>query len=79
MTNPPTSTVQKPPNPESSEQLGARIPGWGVDLDQKDRPSVPKERFAPAARPAHTGSSPSASRRTGRASGRSSTPSSPRV
>ena len=26
---------------ETPEQLRARIPGWGVDLDPKDRPSVP--------------------------------------
>jgi hypothetical protein len=30
---------------ETSEQLRARIPGWGVDLDPKDRPSVPKLQF----------------------------------
>ena len=35
-------TPEKPPNAESSEQLRARIPGWGADLDPKDRPSVPK-------------------------------------
>ena len=29
-------------SPESSEQLRARIPGWGVDLDPADRPSVPE-------------------------------------
>jgi hypothetical protein len=28
----------------SSEQLRARIPGWGADLDHADRPSVPRER-----------------------------------
>jgi hypothetical protein len=38
-------TPQKPPNAESSDQLRARIPGWGVDLDPKDRPSVPKLQF----------------------------------
>ena len=32
---------------ESSEQLRARIPGWGVDLDPKDRPSVPKLQYRP--------------------------------
>jgi hypothetical protein len=37
-----TYTAQKPPLPESVEQLRARIPGWGVDLDPADRPSVPK-------------------------------------
>jgi hypothetical protein len=30
---------------ESAEQLRARIPGWGVDLDPKDRPSVPRLQF----------------------------------
>jgi hypothetical protein len=40
-------TAKKPPLAESSEQLRARIPGWGVDLDPKDRPSVPRERFDP--------------------------------
>jgi hypothetical protein len=40
-------TAKKPPLTESSEQLRARIPGWGVDLDPKDRPSVPRERFDP--------------------------------
>ena len=38
-------TPEKPPNAESSEQLRARIPGWGVDLDPKDRPSVPQLQF----------------------------------
>ena len=35
------------PLEESSEQLRARIPGWGADLDPADRPSVPRERFDP--------------------------------
>jgi hypothetical protein len=38
-------TPHKPPRAESSEQLRARIPGWGADLDPKDRPSVPKLQF----------------------------------
>ncbi|MFA4842074.1 MAG: hypothetical protein WC580_10250 [Agrococcus sp.] len=33
------------PQPASSDELRARIPGWGVDLDPKDRPSVPRERL----------------------------------
>ena len=53
-------------------QLRARIPGWGVDLDPADRPSVPRE-LRPGARPARTGTSRSGSRRSGRGSGRSST------
>jgi hypothetical protein len=40
-------TPEKPPIAESSEQLRARIPGWGVDLDPKDRPSVPKLQYQP--------------------------------
>jgi hypothetical protein len=32
-------TAEKPPIAESSDQLRARIPGWGVDLDPKLRPS----------------------------------------
>lgn len=40
-------TAEKPAPRESSEQLRERIPGWGADLDPADRPSVPRERFAP--------------------------------
>lgn len=38
-------TPQKPPLPETVEQLKARIPYWGVDLDPADRPSVPKLQY----------------------------------
>jgi len=38
-------TPHKPPIAESPDELRARIPGWGVDLDPKDRPSVPKLQF----------------------------------
>ncbi|OBI77568.1 hypothetical protein [Mycobacterium sp. E740] len=34
-------TAAHPPVP-TSDELRARIPGWGVDLDPADRPSVPK-------------------------------------
>jgi hypothetical protein len=37
-----TYTADKPPNAESSDQLRARIPGWGADLNPRDRPSVPR-------------------------------------
>ena len=37
-----TYTADHPPVP-SSEELKARIPGWGVDLDPADRPAVPKQ------------------------------------
>ncbi|MCU1629507.1 MAG: hypothetical protein JWP64_4456 [Pseudonocardia sp.] len=40
-----TYTSQRPPISESSDQLRARIPGWGVDLDPKNRPSVPKLQY----------------------------------
>jgi hypothetical protein len=46
-------TAAKPPLAESSDELRARIPGWGVDLDPADRPSVPRERFDPGATGAH--------------------------
>jgi hypothetical protein len=48
-----TYTADKPPLPETSEQLRARIPGWGADLDPKDRPSVPKLQFHPDLTGAH--------------------------
>ena len=46
-------TAEHPPAPETSEQLRARIPGWGVDLDPADRPGTPRERFDPGATGAH--------------------------
>jgi hypothetical protein len=42
-------TADKPKLAESSDELRDRIPGWGVDLDPKDRPSVPREKFDPGA------------------------------
>jgi hypothetical protein len=51
---PPSAYVaHKAPLAESSEQLRARIPGWGADLDPADRPSVPRERFDPDLSGAH--------------------------
>jgi hypothetical protein len=38
-------TPHKPPLTEPIEKLRERIPGWGVDIDPKDRPSVPKLQF----------------------------------
>ena len=38
-------TQHKPPMAETPDQLRARIPGWGVDADPRDRPSVPKLQF----------------------------------
>src|ERR687886_2157912 len=46
-------TAEHPEPPETSEQLRARIPGWGADLDPKDRPGTPRERFDPDATGAH--------------------------
>ena len=40
-----TYTPHKPPIAETPDQLRARIPGWGVDSDPADRPSVPKLQF----------------------------------
>jgi hypothetical protein len=37
-------TATKPALKESVEDLRARIPGWGADLDPADRPSYPRER-----------------------------------
>ena len=39
--------------PPSREELRARVPGWGADLDPADRPSHPKLRYAPEATGAH--------------------------
>ncbi|KWX56627.1 hypothetical protein [Mycobacterium sp. NAZ190054] len=41
--NVPVYTAAHPPGPDSA-LLRANIPGWGADLDPKDRPSVPKLR-----------------------------------
>jgi hypothetical protein len=38
---------------ETPEQLRARIPGWGADLDPADRPSHPKLRHDPESTGAH--------------------------
>ena len=37
-------TARKPPLPETPDELRARIPGWGADLDPAVRPQVPRER-----------------------------------
>ncbi|MDP9821882.1 hypothetical protein [Nocardioides massiliensis] len=46
-------TAAKPDLVPSSEELRARIPGWGVDLDPADRPSVPRMRDPEPAPGAH--------------------------
>ncbi|MCU1639000.1 MAG: hypothetical protein JWL94_1647 [Microbacteriaceae bacterium] len=45
--------AEKPKLAPSSDELRARVPGWGADLDPKDRPAVPRERFDPGASGAH--------------------------
>lgn len=37
-------SAEKPFPTPTPDELRARIPGWGADLDPADRPSVPKER-----------------------------------
>jgi hypothetical protein len=39
--------------PPSREELRARIPGWGADLDPADRPSHPRLHYAPDTTGAH--------------------------
>jgi hypothetical protein len=46
-------TPDKPKLPESSDELRARIPGWGADLNPRDRPAVPREQFDPTFSGAH--------------------------
>jgi hypothetical protein len=48
----PVYTPDGPPRP-SADELRARIPGWGVDLDPADRPSSPKLDFRPGLTGAH--------------------------
>ncbi len=46
-------TAQKPPMARPIEELRADIPGWGVDLEEHLRTSVPKENFRPELTGAH--------------------------
>ena len=46
-------TAEKPRIAPPVEELRARVPGWGVDLDPANRPSVPRERFDPSLAGAH--------------------------
>lgn len=46
-------TADKPKNARGSDELRQSIPGWGVDLDPKDRPAVPREQFDPGRTGAH--------------------------
>src|SRR5947209_2402840 len=50
----PIAYVPDPPQMrETPEQLRARIPGWGADLDPADRPSHPKLQYAPESTGSH--------------------------
>jgi hypothetical protein len=40
-----TASTHRQPTPR--DELRARIPGWGVDIDPADRPSVPREKHLP--------------------------------
>lgn len=46
-------TAQNPVPVPTAEELRARIPGWGADLNPLDRPSVPKLQFDPGRTGAH--------------------------
>jgi hypothetical protein len=46
-------TAEKPPIAFSPEELRARIPGWGADLNPEDRPSFPREQLDPTLSGAH--------------------------
>ncbi|MFJ6653944.1 hypothetical protein ACIQLJ_14225 [Microbacterium sp. NPDC091313] len=46
-------TADRPIPASTPDELRARVPGWGADLDPADRPAFPKERFDPAASGAH--------------------------
>jgi hypothetical protein len=37
-------TADKPNPPPTADELRARIPGWGADLDPADRPAFPREQ-----------------------------------
>jgi hypothetical protein len=46
-------TADRPQRTSTNDELRARIPGWGADLDPRNRPSVPRERFDLTATGAH--------------------------
>jgi hypothetical protein len=50
----PTAYIPEDRKPrETPEELRARIPGWGADLDPNDRPSYPKLQFQEGLSGAH--------------------------
>jgi hypothetical protein len=48
-----TYTAQKTRLNPTADELRARIPGWGVDLDPRDRPGHMKERYVAGETGAH--------------------------
>jgi len=46
-------TADKPRTAPDTSELRSKIPGWGVDLNPRVRPAVPKENFNPAVTGAH--------------------------
>jgi hypothetical protein len=46
-------TASTPPARETPDELRARIPGWGADLDARDRPAVPRLQLQPDLTGAH--------------------------
>jgi hypothetical protein len=46
-------TADEPQLPPNFSELRDRIPGWGIDLDPRDRPAYPRERFEPETTGAH--------------------------
>lgn len=46
-------TAKDPAHTPSPEELRARIPGWGADLDHADRPAHPQLRYDPNSTRAH--------------------------
>lgn len=48
-----TYTANKVTPPPSADELRARIPGWGADLDPADRPAFPQEVYSPDTTGAH--------------------------
>jgi hypothetical protein len=45
--------AEKPELPRTTDELRATIPGWGADLDLRNRPAARKEVFDPALSGAH--------------------------
>ena len=53
ITTPEPATGPRPRMRPTADELRARLPGWGVDSDPRDRPSVPRLQFDPQRAGAH--------------------------